>query len=169
MVLNPSDTCERTFGSFTSQNSQTTSLYDCMDTDEDMFLSIVKEQLTHLKVKVTDDECKDLLAWWRAQERHLSYVGFVVCQILGIVWLQIEAERLVNIAGICTNLHHSRLGMENLEMIISIYKNLHEDAKVGGFLSMQKFMEMEEALMDNNEEVIASLCLLEVDEGQNKV
>jgi len=85
MVLNPSDTCERTFGSFTSQNSQTTSLYDCMDTDEDMFLSIVKEQLTHLKVKVTDDECKDPLAWWRAQERHLSYVGFVVCQILGIV------------------------------------------------------------------------------------
>ncbi len=83
--------------------------------------------------------------------------------------MQIEAERLVNIAGICTNLHHSRLGMENLEMIISIYKNLHEDAKVGGFLSMQKFMEMEEALMDNNEEVIASLCLLEVDEGQNKV
>jgi hypothetical protein len=33
--------------------------------------------------------------------------------------------------------------MENLEMIISIYKNLHEDAKVGGFLSMQKSMEME--------------------------
>jgi len=26
-----------------------------------------------------------------------------------------------------------------------------------------------ETLMDNNEEVIASLCLLEVDEGQKKV
>jgi hypothetical protein len=34
---------------------------------------------------------------------------------------------------------------------------------------MQKFMEMEETLMDNNEEVIASLGLFEVDEGQNKV
>jgi hypothetical protein len=34
---------------------------------------------------------------------------------------------------------------------------------------MQKFMEMKETLMDDNEEVIASLGLLEVDEGQNKV
>jgi hypothetical protein len=30
-------------------------------------------------------------------------------------------------------------------------------------------METEETLMDKNEEVIASLDLLEVDEGQNKV
>jgi hypothetical protein len=30
-------------------------------------------------------------------------------------------------------------------------------------------MEMEETLMDKNEEVITSLGLLEVDEGQNKV
>jgi hypothetical protein len=54
-------------------------------------------------------------------------------------------------------------------MIISIYKNLLEDIKVGGSLSMQKFIEMEETLMDNNEEVVASLGLLEVDEGQDKV
>jgi hypothetical protein len=59
--------------------------------------------------------------------------------------------------------------MKNFETIINIYKNWPEDAKVGGSLSMQKFMEMEESLMDNNEEVIGSLGLLEVDEGQNKV
>ncbi len=46
-VLNPNDTCERTLGGSTSQNSQTISLYDCMDTDEDMALLIIKEQLTH--------------------------------------------------------------------------------------------------------------------------
>lgn len=120
MVLNPSDTCERTFGSFTSQNSQTTSLYDCMDTDEDMFLSIVKEQLTHLKVKVTDDECKDLLAWWRAKKRHFSYVEFVVYHILRIVGSQIEAKRVFDIASICTNLCCSSLGTKNLEMLINI-------------------------------------------------
>jgi hypothetical protein len=58
-VLNPNDTCEKTPSSFTSQNSQTISLYDCMDTDEDMPLLVVKEQLTHFKVKkVIDDECK---------------------------------------------------------------------------------------------------------------
>jgi len=81
-MLNPNDTCERAFNSSTSQNSQTTSLYDCMDMDEDMALSIVKEQLTHFRVnKVTNDECKDLLAWWKAEEGHFSYVKFVVHQI----------------------------------------------------------------------------------------
>jgi hypothetical protein len=59
--------------------------------------------------------------------------------------------------------------MKNLEMFISIYKNWPENVRVGGSLSMQKFMEMEETLMDNNEEVIESLSLLEVDENQNKV
>jgi len=58
--------------------------------------------------------------------------------------------------------------MENLEILISIYKNCPEDARIGGS-PMQKFMKMEETLMDENEEVIASLGLLEVDEGQNKV
>jgi hypothetical protein len=59
--------------------------------------------------------------------------------------------------------------MENFEMFISIYKNWPKDARVGGSLSMQKFMEMEETLMDENENVIASLGLLKVDEHQNKV
>jgi hypothetical protein len=57
-----------------------------MDTNEDMALSVVKEQITHFRVKkVTDDEYKDLLAWWRALESYLSYVEFVVHKILGIV------------------------------------------------------------------------------------
>jgi hypothetical protein len=35
-----------------------------MDIDEDMALSMVKEQSTHFLIKkVTDDECKDPLAW----------------------------------------------------------------------------------------------------------
>jgi hypothetical protein len=59
--------------------------------------------------------------------------------------------------------------MKHLEMLINIYKNWPKNGRVGGSLSMQKFMEMEETLMDNNEEVIESLGLLEVDENQNKV
>ncbi len=73
-VLNPNDTCESAPNSFTSQNSQTISLYDCMDRDEDMVLLVVKEQSTQYKVKVTDDECKNPLAWWRTQEGYFSYV-----------------------------------------------------------------------------------------------
>jgi hypothetical protein len=55
--------------------------------------------------------------------------------------------------------------MENLEMLINIYKNWPDDARVGGSSSMDKFMEMEETLMDENEEVITSLGLLDIDEG----
>jgi hypothetical protein len=42
-------------------------------------------------------------------------------------------------------------------MLISIYKNWLDDACVGHSPSMEKFMEMEEILMDENEDVIASL------------
>jgi len=59
--------------------------------------------------------------------------------------------------------------MKNLEMLININKNWLENGRVGGFLSMQKFIVMEKTLMDNNEEVIESLGPLEVDENQNKV
>jgi hypothetical protein len=76
-----------------------------MEIDEDMALSVVKEQLTHFKIKkVIEDECKDSLAWWRAHEVHYSYVGFVAPQILDIVGSQVETERVFNIASICTNL-----------------------------------------------------------------
>jgi hypothetical protein len=92
-----------------------------MDMDENMALLIVKKQLTHFKFKkVTDDECKDLLAWWRAKKRHFSYVEFVVYHILRIVGSQIEAKRVFDIASICTNLCCSSLGTKNLEMLINI-------------------------------------------------
>jgi len=44
-------------------------------------------------------------------------------QILGIVGFQIEAKRVCSIVGICTNLPHFYLGMDNFQMLISIYKN----------------------------------------------
>jgi hypothetical protein len=51
-----------------------------------MALSVVKGQLTHLKIKkVNDEECKDPLAWWKTHKLQFSYVGFVAQKILGIV------------------------------------------------------------------------------------
>ncbi len=50
-------------------------------------------------------------------------------------------------------------------MLTNIYKNWPNDVHVGGFSSTNKFMEMEEALMDENEEVITSLGLLDIDES----
>jgi hypothetical protein len=36
-------------------------------------------------------------------------------------------------------------------MLISIYKNWLDDPRLGGFSSMEKFMQMEETLMNENE------------------
>jgi hypothetical protein len=148
--LNPTNVSER-IPNFALESSQSSSLYDFMEIDEDMALLVVMEQLTHLKMKkIIEEECKDPLAWWRAHEVHYSYVGFVVQQILGIVGFQIDVKRVFNIASICTNVQRFRLGIDNLEMLVNICKNWPNDACVGGFPSMEKFMEMEEILMDLN-------------------
>jgi hypothetical protein len=46
------------------------------------------------------------------------------------------------------------LDIENLEMLINIYKNCLNDVHVSTLESMKQFMETKEALMDENEHVI---------------
>ncbi len=119
-VSNPTNVSEKVPNFL--ESFQSTSFYDLMEIDEDMALSMVKEQFTHFKIKKgIEEECKDPLAWWRAHGVHDSYVGFVACQILGIVGSQIEAKRVFSIVGICKNLRRSQLHIDNLEMLISIY------------------------------------------------
>ncbi len=66
--LNPSDVSVGA-PSFASQSIEPTSVYDFIKIDEDMTLSIVKEQLNHFRIKkVMKEECKDPLAWWRTHE-----------------------------------------------------------------------------------------------------
>jgi hypothetical protein len=56
-----------------------TSLYDLMETNEKITLSMVKEQLNHYKIrKVSDNECTYPLAWWKVHEPQFSYISFVV-------------------------------------------------------------------------------------------
>jgi hypothetical protein len=50
-----------------------------MESANDMAISMVKEQLTHFRTKkVNEEECKNLMAWWKTHEVHFSYVGFLV-------------------------------------------------------------------------------------------
>jgi hypothetical protein len=53
-------------------------------------------------------------------------------------------------------------------MLISIFL-WPNDARVGHSPSMEKFMKMEEILMDENEDAIASFKLLELDETNTRV
>jgi hypothetical protein len=45
---------------------------------------------------------------------------------------------------------------------------MDRDEHVGGLLSMEKFMEMEETLIDENENVIASIGLLDLEDDNNR-
>jgi len=53
-----------TMTNYEMNNFRVRSLYDLMEIDEKMVLSMVKKQLNHYKIgKVTDEECKSMLAW----------------------------------------------------------------------------------------------------------
>jgi hypothetical protein len=67
--LNPSDASVGTLSCFTSQNIESTSLYDLIETNKEMASLVVKEQLNYFQVKkLKEDECKNPLAWWRVHE-----------------------------------------------------------------------------------------------------
>jgi hypothetical protein len=90
--LNPTNANERV-PSVASQSYQFTNLYDRMEIDEDMALSMVKEQLNLFRInKVIKEECKDLLAWRKMHEKQFSYVEFVPYQNLKIVSSQFEVQ-----------------------------------------------------------------------------
>jgi hypothetical protein len=55
------------------------------------------------------------------------------------------------------------LGIENLEMIISIYNNWPDDVRVGALASMGQFIEMEKALIEKNKDLIEKNGLLEME------
>jgi hypothetical protein len=59
------------------------------------------------------------------------------------------------------------LGIEHLEMLINIYKDWPNDVCVESLTSMGQFMDMEEALMEENEDLIDKVGLLEIKEIDN--
>jgi hypothetical protein len=61
------------------------------------------------------------------------------------------------------------LGIKNLEINISIYKNWQNDAHVEGLTSMKQFMDMEEALMEENEGFFDQVGLLDIEENDNRL
>ncbi len=86
----------------------------------------------------------------------------MIQQILGIVGIEIAMEKVFSVAGICTNFQHFRLGIENLE-------NYSNDAHVEGLVSMKQFMDMEEAVMEENEGLIDQVGHLNIKENDNRL
>ncbi len=72
--------------SSTSQNTKIRNPYEHMETNEEMASSMVEEQFNHFRVKkVTFEEAKSPLGWWRMHEAQFSYLDLVAPQIMGIV------------------------------------------------------------------------------------
>ncbi len=156
--------------SSTSYIVKPTGVYDFMKTNEEMASSMVKEQLTHFMLKkVINEEAKNPSEWWKMHEVQFSYVGFVSWQKNLIVGSQIEVEKVFSVASICTNLQCFQLGIEKFEMPINIYKNWLNDVHIKGLVSMKQFMNMEEALMEENKGLIDQLGFLDIKENGNKL
>ncbi len=83
---------------------------------------------------------------------------------MGIVGSHIEMKSFLNIESIFTNHRCFELGIENLEMLITIYKDWSDENHVESLTSMGQFMDMEEALMEENEDLIDKVGLLEIKE-----
>jgi hypothetical protein len=109
--------------------------------------------------KITKEEGKNPLTWWGAHEVQFWYVGFVAQKIPRIVVAQIEAKMVFNIISIYMNLWHSWLGIENLDLLKSIYKKWLNDVRVSDLGFMKQFMDWKK-LNGKNEDVINKSGLL---------
>jgi hypothetical protein len=59
MFLNLNDASEKALSNFAFLSFQFKSLYDLMESDKDMALLVVKEQLSHFRIKILiEKECK---------------------------------------------------------------------------------------------------------------
>ncbi len=63
------------------------------------------------------------LQWWGKHETMFPIVGFLACQILGIVRSQIETKISFSLMNILTNLRRCCLQSKNLENLIFMSKN----------------------------------------------
>jgi hypothetical protein len=97
------------------------------------------------------------LEWWRLNEALFPCVGFLARQCLGILGSQIETERIFSVASILTNLRRSRLGLENLNNLIMIYKNWPSDSRTDCILyeHLAHYYSVEAEILEDNEDELA--------------
>ena len=103
------------------------------------------------------------MEWWRVNEASFPCVGFLARQYLGILGSQIETERIFSVASILTNLRRSRLGLENINNLIMIYKNWPSDSQTDCKLyeHLADFYTAEAAILEENEDEFAQEGLFE--------
>jgi len=96
-------------------------------------------------------------------------VCFFALQIMGIVSSQIEIRRIFNMVGIIKGLKHCHLGIENLEKLVLIMKNLPKIPIARCTISsrvksMEEYLDFEDYLLEKNiKKLIVDFSLSEED------
>jgi hypothetical protein len=74
---------------------------------------------------------------------------------LGIPGSQIETERIFSVVGILSNLRRSKIGIDNLDILVMIYKNWPHDCRMGTSMyeHLADFYAKESEALDDDVEV----------------
>ncbi len=98
-------------------------------------------------------EAEDLFLWWSKHEKQFPTFAYLARAIISILGRQIIIERVFSIAGIFTSLHHCKFGLKNLDLLVLLIKNWHDDPTIGfeakkGLQNVDEFREAEEEILD---------------------
>ncbi len=91
---------------------------------------ITKELFDFRRFHVDLKEINNPLQWWEKHESRFPIVAFLERQILGTIGSQIETERIFSLTRILTNLKRCRLQSKNLDKLIFISQNWHNDPRL---------------------------------------
>jgi len=83
---------------------------------------------------------------------------------MGIVGSQIKTKFFFNVAKVITGLKCCWLGIENLDKLVLIMKNWLDDPRFGcksGFKSFEEFLNFEDGVVFENENLIVDFNLFE--------
>ncbi len=95
-------------------------------------------------------------------------LGLQLDKFWGLWALKLRRKAFLALWVFAKTLQPSWLGIENLEMFINIYKNQPNDARVEEQTFMKQFMDMEEALMEENEDVFEQIGLFKLEENNKR-
>ncbi|KAG0573230.1 hypothetical protein KC19_VG160100 [Ceratodon purpureus] len=102
---------------------------DAASTEEACEGILTAELSLFRRLTVVPADAEKPLTWWKENGSRFPSVAFFARQILAIPGSQIETERIFSIASVLTGLRRCRLGLDNLDSLIMIFKNWPDDAR----------------------------------------
>jgi hypothetical protein len=98
-------------------------------------------------------EAENLLLCWSKHEGQFPTFAYLTRVILGKPDSQIETKRVFSIVGIFTSLHRCRFGPKNLDLLVLLINNWHDNPTIGfeakkGPQDVNEFGEAEEEILN---------------------